>query len=835
LPSNPICPSVGEIDRQAGIGKAPQDLWERALFVLRSEYRQALKTGSFRNDATQDEDLLNLKDEINALSEMLLMRDLEPPVVVGILGGWGGGKSYIMHLMQTHMVAVRSQGMEAIEAWGLKDDDSKSPDSDRVNRYVGHIYQIKFDAWTYAKSNLWASLMQTIFFELDRQVSLEMSLKDIGIDPLHKDGNKIWQVLYKTNEDDRQYFLEKVLGKDRLEKLKEKIKNQTDRKESWTELLWEQYGVTEIEASTHLEITKKELQEVEKELAKKETEKKNTLDNINNQKKPGHWISEILTETTNLSGFLLKRYFDKNIAEDLQKEIENKLKAEEVDISDLKKMNAFINKAVAEILDEDRITLPNGSTKYSLSRLALQKWLKKNQGLIIIFVLLIFGSIIFPLIIRFFDPQNIISQLAVLIAPLIPAIGFAQNLFRSNQKWLTQAKQSVKEYQETLKTRSEDKYHNLVDEKITNELRQLDVELNRLNLQKQSLAQEVENAKNALPKDKFASLASFVSARVKDAAYENQLGVMHQVKQDLTKLSQALLPPPSDSEEYKEKLNKLKRVFPRGPARVFLYIDDLDRCPPNTVVEVLEAVQLLVKNPLFIAVLAIDERYINRALAQQYKGVLSLQGSPSAADYLEKIIQIPYRVRPISEDALRTYLRAQTVVQDSETSGTKFNEFSPQEFNRLVTCCQEVELSPRSIKRLINVYKLYKILSRTRGQRPTAREQQAILALLTFSSRYPNLMREILKEIGSHYEEGQHLTEQDKPETLANIFNISLDKYKNISQASHLAQDAKKLSHDVKQLVADDLKLKEIREIFDFVRAFSFVGDIGVDITESGV
>lgn len=802
---------------------------------MRYEYRQALKIGSLRNDAIQDQDLLNLKDEINALTEMLLMRDLEPPVAVGILGGWGGGKSYIMHLMQTHMVEIRSRGLDAIEAWGFKDGDSTSPDGDRVGRFVGHIYQIKFDAWTYAKANLWASLMQTIFFELDRQVSLEMSLKDIGIDPLDKDGNKIWQVLYETNEDDRKYFLEKALDKEKLEKLKDKIKNQADQKESWTELLWEQYGVTETEASVHLDTTKKELQRVEEELAVKQTQKETILDNINNQKKPENWISEILTETTNLSGFLLKRYFDKNIAKDLQKEIEDKLAAEEIDISNLKQMNAFINNAVAEILDEDQITTANGK-KYSLSRLALEKWLKKNRRLIITFLLLILCSIIAPFVVHFFNPKNIISQLVALIAPLIPAISFAQNLFRSNQKWFTQAKLSVKEYQETLKICSEDKYHNLVDEKTTDQLRQLDVELKNLNLQKESLAQEVESAKNAIPNDKFGSLASFVTARVKDAAYENQLGVMHQVKQDLTKLSQALLPPPNDSEEYKKKLNKLKTVFPRGLARVFLYIDDLDRCPPKTVVEVLEAVQLLVKNPLFIAVLAIDERYINRALAQHYKGVLSLQGSPSSSDYLEKIIQIPYRVRPIAGDALRAYLRAQAVVQDSETSGTKFNEFSPQEFNLLVTCCQEVELSPRSLKRLTNVYKLYKILSRTRGQRPTPREQKAILALLAFSSRYPDLMRDILANIGSHYEEGQYPAEQDsETKTLLEVFNNYLNKYKQPSQNTSLyTTDVAKLRHDANKLLKqDNLKLNEIREIFDFVRSFSFVSDIGTNFSES--
>jgi len=33
---------------------------------------------------------------------------------------------------------------------------------------VGHVYQI-ISGWDYAKSNLWASLMHTVFFELNRQ------------------------------------------------------------------------------------------------------------------------------------------------------------------------------------------------------------------------------------------------------------------------------------------------------------------------------------------------------------------------------------------------------------------------------------------------------------------------------------------------------------------------------------------------------------------------------------------------------------------------------------------------------------------------------------------
>jgi predicted KAP-like P-loop ATPase/VIT1/CCC1 family predicted Fe2+/Mn2+ transporter len=505
-----------EIVRETSIGKAPQDLWERCLFVLRNEYRLALKSGSFRNDATQDEDLLDLKDEINALTEMLLMRDLTPPVAVGILGGWGGGKSYMMHLMQKHMVEIRSRGLDLIEAWGFKDKDDKNPDSSRLNRYVGHIYQIKFDAWTYAKSDLWSSLMQTIFFELDRQISLETALRDIGVAPLDKEGNKIWEVLYKTNEEDRKYLLEKVLGKDSLKELQAKSE---EEKESWTGLLWEQYGVQETNAKIDLSNKQNELEIVVSKLNELKKQKKTINNEISDDHKPENWIAGILTETTNISGFLLKRFFDENVAAGLEKEINNKLKAENVDISDLNKMNAFINKTVAEILDEDQIKLDNGSKKYSLSWLALKKWLKKNQQLIIAFIILTTCSIIFPFIAHHINSQNVVSQIAALIAPLIPAIGLAQTLYKSNQKWFNQAEQSVREYQETLKTRSESKYHNLVDERNTNQLRHIENEVDKLVKQQKSLEQAVEKAKNDLPPDKFTSLANFVSATVGEASY----------------------------------------------------------------------------------------------------------------------------------------------------------------------------------------------------------------------------------------------------------------------------------------------------------------------------
>ncbi|MGO6899802.1 P-loop NTPase fold protein [Rhizobium ruizarguesonis] len=90
----------------------------------------------------------------------------------------------------------------------------------------------------------------------------------------------------------------------------------------------------------------------------------------------------------------------------------------------------------------------------------------------------------------------------------------------------------------------------------------------------------------------------------------------------------------------------------KGFDRIILYIDDLDRCPPEQVVNVLQAVQLLLSFPLFVVVVAVDSRWVIRSLEDHYAKLLEAEGrdgdAATASDYLEKIFQIPYWVRPMT-------------------------------------------------------------------------------------------------------------------------------------------------------------------------------------------
>jgi hypothetical protein len=114
--------------------------------------------------------------------------------------------------------------------------------------------------------------------------------------------------------------------------------------------------------------------------------------------------------------------------------------------------------------------------------------------------------------------------------------------------------------------------------------------------------------------------------------------------------------------------------------RVVLYIDDLDRCPPKHVVEVLQAVHLLLALPIFVVVVGVDARWVTQSLGSRYGELLGGDGAagkdgagtgeavppqrtstPAAVaspyDYLEKIFQIPFWLRPMSAEGRSKLVR----------------------------------------------------------------------------------------------------------------------------------------------------------------------------------
>jgi hypothetical protein len=92
-------------------------------------------------------------------------------------------------------------------------------------------------------------------------------------------------------------------------------------------------------------------------------------------------------------------------------------------------------------------------------------------------------------------------------------------------------------------------------------------------------------------------------------------------------------------------------------------IDDLDRCSPDRIIENLEAIKLFLNVPNTAFVIGADRRIIRQAVAWRYRDTLKAsadgQTDPSERlvdDYLEKLIQIPYRLPRLSPSETETYL-----------------------------------------------------------------------------------------------------------------------------------------------------------------------------------
>lgn len=147
------------------------------------------------------------------------------------------------------------------------------------------------------------------------------------------------------------------------------------------------------------------------------------------------------------------------------------------------------------------------------------------------------------------------------------------------------------------------------------------------------------------------SVADFIEGRWRSDEYRKQLGVIANIRRDFERLQNRLAAATDD---------------PAQPSvdRIILYIDDLDRCPAARVVEVLEAVHLLLASRLFVVVVAVDPRWLRGALRARYPDLLAADDNDGAdapaapQDYLEKIFQVPVALRPLGAGAHGKLLEA---------------------------------------------------------------------------------------------------------------------------------------------------------------------------------
>jgi len=200
------------------------------------------------------------------------------------------------------------------------------------------------------------------------------------------------------------------------------------------------------------------------------------------------------------------------------------------------------------------------------------------------------------------------------------------------------------------------------EEEQSNEL-QKNIEI--LTIRKESLQNEIDDIGSG------RKIARFIADRVADSRYNDNLGIISWIRKDFEELDFLL------KEQYDARKlaatgrEKVENVF--HLERIILYIDDLDRCNETIVIKVLEAIHLLLAFPLFVVVVGVDPRWMNKALAAKYPHLAGSRNDgkdemaqPDAVDrpattydYLEKIFQIPFALKPMDRRGKHNLIKAQ--------------------------------------------------------------------------------------------------------------------------------------------------------------------------------
>lgn len=94
-----------------------------------------------------------------------------------------------------------------------------------------------------------------------------------------------------------------------------------------------------------------------------------------------------------------------------------------------------------------------------------------------------------------------------------------------------------------------------------------------------------------------------------------------------------------------------------GLKKLVVLIDDLDRCLPNTTIETLEAIRLFLFVEKTAFVIAADEGMIEYAVRHHFPDLPASTSSTSyARNYLEKLIQTPFRLSPLGVEEAKMYV-----------------------------------------------------------------------------------------------------------------------------------------------------------------------------------
>jgi len=121
--------------------------------------------------------------------------------------------------------------------------------------------------------------------------------------------------------------------------------------------------------------------------------------------------------------------------------------------------------------------------------------------------------------------------------------------------------------------------------------------------------------------------------------------------------------------------------------KLVVLIDDLDRCLPEVTIETLEAIRLFMFSKSTAFVIAADEAMIQYAVKKHFPDLIDSNkinlGKDFANRYLEKLIQIPFRLPSLGDIESQMYIKLLFI--SSKLENTKEDENMGKAYNKLLS------------------------------------------------------------------------------------------------------------------------------------------------------
>lgn len=240
---------------------------------------------------------------------------------------------------------------------------------------------------------------------------------------------------------------------------------------------------------------------------------------------------------------------------------------------------------------------------------------------------------------------------------------------------------------------------------------------------------------------------------------------------------------------------------------VVVYIDDLDRCSPERIIQCLEAVKLFVNVDKTAFVIGADQRIIENAILEKFKTPLQQTSISSPySDYLEKLIQLPYKLPKLSNSEQETYvtlllcskMENENLFPTIHKKYLKFREkdkHSKYDLNKIEKDNPEVNFSttsgylsiipimtsflngnPRQLKRFLNTFDMRRRMAGIAGFREIDPEILVKLMVLEYNSQ----LRQYIDDLYARQKDTGFIKGMKKVEEQAEVGEVKESAWKEL-------------------------------------------------------